>query len=308
VTGRILRVGTRGSALALAQSGAVAAAIAESAGGSSELVRIKTEGDINTGPLAAIGGTGIFVTAVRAALADGRVDVIVHSFKDLPTAPAPGLALAAVPTRENPFDALCARDGMTLDTLPPGARVGTGSPRRVAQLLTRRPDLRVEPVRGNVDTRLRLVSDGDLDAVVLAVAGLTRLDRTGAISETFGPDVMLPAPAQGALAVECRAAEVDTAWYATAVRALDNHDSRAASVAERSLLATLEAGCIAPVGAYATVADGTLTLRAAVIAVDGSSLVCDELSGSVDDAAALGRDLAQELLSRGAAELLGAAR
>ena len=185
-----------------------------SAGSVSELVRVKTEGDINTGPLAAIGGTGIFVTAVRAALADGRVDVIVHSFKDLPTAPAPGLSLAAVPTRENPFDALCARDGLTLDTLPSGARIGTGSPRRVAQLLRRRPDLRVEPVRGNVDTRLRLVSDGDLDAVVLAVAGLTRLDRTGAITETFGPDVMLPAPAQGALAVECRAAELETAWYA----------------------------------------------------------------------------------------------
>jgi hydroxymethylbilane synthase len=301
-------VGTRGSALALAQSGAIAATIAEKAGSGSELVRVKTEGDINTGPLAAIGGTGIFVTAVRAALADGRVDVIVHSFKDLPTAPAPGLMLAAVPERENPFDALCARDGLTLDTLPSGARVGTGSPRRVAQLLRRRPDLRVEPVRGNVDTRLRLVSDGDLDAVVLAVAGLTRLDRTGAISETFGPDVMLPAPAQGALAVECRAADLETAWYGPAVESLDCREARAAAVAERSLLATLEAGCIAPVGAYATVADGTLTLRAVVIAVDGACLVAGELPGSVDDAAALGRELALELLSRGAADLLGAAR
>jgi len=308
VTGGILRVGTRGSALALAQSGAIAGVIADRAGASSELVRVKTEGDINTGPLAAIGGTGIFVTAVRTALADGRVDVIVHSFKDLPTAPAPGLTLAAVPTRENPFDALCARDGLTLDTLPVGARVGTGSPRRVAQLLRRRPDLRVEPVRGNVDTRLRFVSDGDLDAVVLAVAGLTRLDRTGAISETFGPDVMLPAPAQGALAVECRVADLETAWYGPAVESLDCRESRAAAVAERSLLATLEAGCIAPVGAYATVADGTVTLRAAVIAVDGASLVAGDLAGSVDDATAVGRDLALDMLSRGAADLLGAAR
>ena len=308
MTGGILRVGTRGSALALAQSGAIAGVIADRAGASSELVRVKTEGDINTGPLAAIGGTGIFVTAVRTALADGRVDVIVHSFKDLPTAPAPGLTLAAVPTRENPFDALCARDGLTLDTLPVGARVGTGSPRRVAQLLRRRPDLRVEPVRGNVDTRLRFVSDGDLDAVVLAVAGLTRLDRTGAISETFGPDVMLPAPAQGALAVECRVADLETAWYGPAVESLDCRESRAAAVAERSLLATLEAGCIAPVGAYATVADGTVTLRAAVIAVDGASLVAGDLAGSVDDATAVGRDLALDMLSRGAADLLGAAR
>jgi len=308
VTGKVLRVGTRGSALALAQSGAIAAAIAENAGSGSELVRVKTEGDINTGPLAAIGGTGIFVTAVRAALANGRVDVIVHSFKDLPTAPAPGLMLAAVPERENPFDALCARDGLTLDTLPSCARVGTGSPRRVAQLLRRLPDLRVEPVRGNVDTRLRLVSDGDLDAVVLAVAGLTRLDRTGAISETFGPDVMLPAPAQGALAVECRAADLETAWYRPAVESLDCREARAAAVAERSLLATLEGGCIAPVGAHATVTDGTLTLRAVVIAVNGTSMVAGELPGSVDDAAAIGRDLALELLSRGAADLLGAAR
>ena len=308
MTDRVLRVGTRGSALALAQSGAVGSAIADRAGAVSELVRIKTEGDINTGPLAAIGGTGIFVTAVRRALADGRVDVIVHSFKDLPTATAPGLTLAAVPTREHPWDALCARDGLTLATLPPGARVGTGSPRRTAQLLLRRPDLRVEPVRGNVDTRLRLVSDGALDAVVLAVAGLSRLGRTSAITETFGPDVMLPAPAQGALAVECRTADVATAWYGAAVRELDCSPSRAASVAERNLLATLEAGCIAPVGAYAVVSDGTVALTASVIAVDGSSQVRGELSGPLEDAAGLGRDLAQHMLSRGAAELLGAAR
>ena len=308
MTDRVLRVGTRGSALALAQSGAIADRIAENAGSGSELIRVKTEGDVNTGPLAAIGGTGIFVTAVRAALADGRVDVIVHSFKDLPTAPAPGLTLAAVPEREDPSDALCARDGHTLATLPAGARVGTGSPRRMAQLLLHRPDLQVIGVRGNVDTRLRLVTDGAVDAVVLAVAGLARLDRTAAITETFTPDVMLPAPAQGALAVECRSADLETAWYAAGVRALDCRDTRAAAAAERAMLATLEAGCIAPVGAWARAADGTLTVTGAVIAVDGSSQIAGELVGPIEDAAGLGRELALELLARGAAELLGAAR
>jgi hydroxymethylbilane synthase len=308
VTERVLRVGTRGSALALAQSGTIAARVAEAAGCDSELVRVRTEGDVNAGPLAAIGGTGVFVTAVRAALLDGRVDVIVHSFKDLPTADAPGLTLTAVPAREDPSDALCARDGHTLATLRVGAQVGTGSPRRVAQLLRHRPDLRVLPVRGNVDTRLRMVSDGVLDAVVLATAGLARLDRTDAITETLGPDVMLPAPAQGALAVECRTARLDTAWYGSAVAALDCADSRAAAVAERSMLATLEAGCIAPVGAIATVRDGQLNLRGAVIAADGTGSVTGELSGSAVDAAAVGRDLALDLLSRGAAELLGSAR
>ena len=308
MTEPVLRIGTRGSALALAQSGTVGAQLVETAGGVVDLVRVKTEGDINTGPLAAIGGTGVFVTAVRAALLDGRVDVIVHSFKDLPTAPAPGLALAAVPPRENPFDALCARDGLTLADLPAGARVGTGSPRRVAQILLHRPDLIVSPVRGNVDTRLRMVSSGELDAVVLAAAGLTRLGRTAEITEVFGPETMLPAPAQGALAVECRDSDVQTAWYAAALGSLDQQDARAAAAAERSLLATLEAGCIAPVGAYATVTDGTLRLRGAVIAVDGSESIAGAVSGPADDAAGLGKELAAELLSRGAMVLLGAAR
>ncbi|MET0862811.1 MAG: hydroxymethylbilane synthase [Nakamurella sp.] len=308
MTDPVLRIGTRGSALALAQSGAVGARLVENGRGEVDLVRVKTEGDINTGPLAAIGGTGVFVTAVRTALLDGRVDVIVHSFKDLPTAPAPGLALAAVPERESPFDALCARDGLTLASLPNGARIGTGSPRRVAQILLHRPDLVVVPVRGNVDTRLRMVSSSELDAVVLAVAGLTRLGRTGEITEVFGPDIMLPAPAQGALAVECRDADVNTAWFAGALESLDQPAARAAAAAERSLLATLEAGCIAPVGAYATVVDGSLRLRGAVIAVDGSESIAGESSGPVDDAAAVGKDLAAELLSRGATVLLGAAR
>ena len=204
MTGPVLRIGTRGSALALAQSGRIGAAVATATGCSVDLVRIRTEGDINTGPLAAIGGTGVFVTAVRSALLAGDVDMVVHSFKDLPTAPVPELDLAAVPLRENPFDALCARDGLQLADLPLGSRVGTGSPRRAAQLLAVRPDLKVEPVRGNVDTRLATVTTGELDAVVLAFAGLARLDRTAAVTELLDPPVMLPAAAQGALAVECR--------------------------------------------------------------------------------------------------------
>ena len=308
MTPRVLTVGTRGSALALAQSGAVAAVLAENAGAVSDLVRIKTEGDVNTGPLASIGGTGIFVTALRSALLDGRVDVIVHSYKDLPTATADGLTVAAVPEREDPADALCARDGLTLDQLPTAARVGTGSARRAAQLLRRRPDLTVEPIRGNVDTRLRMVTGGGLDAVVLAVSGLARLGRTAAITQRLGPDVMLPAPAQGALAVECRSADAETAWYADALRALDSTPTRAAVTAERSLLATLGAGCLAPVGAQATVRDGALTLDGVVLAVDGSDEIRARATGPVGRAGELGRELADGMLSSGAADLLGAIR
>jgi len=308
LTPRVLTVGTRGSALALAQSGAVAAVLAENAGAVSDLVRIKTEGDVNTGPLASIGGTGIFVTALRSALLDGRVDVIVHSYKDLPTATADGLTVAAVPEREDPADALCARDGLTLDQLPTAARVGTGSARRAAQLLRRRPDLTVEPIRGNVDTRLRMVTGGGLDAVVLAVSGLARLGRTAAITQRLGPDVMLPAPAQGALAVECRSADAETAWYADALRALDSTPTRAAVTAERSLLATLGAGCLAPVGAQATVRDGALTLDGVVLAVDGSDEIRARATGPVGRAGELGRELADGMLSSGAADLLGAIR
>ncbi len=308
MTPRVLSVGTRGSALALAQSGTVAAALAETAGVVSDLVHIKTEGDMNSGPLASIGGTGIFVTALRTALLQGRVDVIVHSYKDLPTAPADGLTVAAVPARGDPADALCARDGLTLDQLPTGARVGTGSPRRTAQLLRRRPDLRVEPIRGNVDTRLRMVAAGRMDAVVLAVSGLARLGRTAAITQILRPEVMLPAPAQGALAVECRSADIDTAWYGPALRELDSRATRAAVAAERSLLATLEAGCIAPVGAHAVVRGGTLALDGVVLAVDGSDQIRSGTAGPAGEAVELGRNLAQHLLSAGAATLLGAVR
>jgi hydroxymethylbilane synthase len=205
--------------------------------------------------------------------------------------------------RENPFDALCARNGLTLDELPSGATVGTGSPRRAAQLLTRRPDLQVVPIRGNVDSRLRQVTEGRLDAVVLAAAGLNRLGRADAISQILDVDLMLPAPAQGALAVECRVGEGD--WFAEAARALDDAASRAAVVAERVLLRDLEAGCSAPVGAFAQVQDESLTLRAVVVAVGGGDEFRVLRGGSASDAAELGALAAAELLAQGAATLLG---
>lgn len=310
-----LRVGTRGSALALAQSGMMAdrlAALAGAPDGSPvpavELVRIRTEGDVNQGPLAQIGGTGVFVGAVRTALADGRVDVVVHSYKDLPTAPADGIVVAAVPEREDPADVLCARDGLTVAGLPSGARVGTGSPRRAAQLLALRPDLEVVSVRGNVDTRLRLVGDGHLDAVVLAASGLARLGRSAAITERLRPQDMLPACGQGALAVECRTVDRQTAWYAGALERLDDPATRAAADAERSLLAAVEAGCVAPVGAHATVEGSTLHLTAAVFSADGREQVRGSVSGPRVDAVALGVELADDLLTRGAGRLLALAR
>ncbi|MGI8590832.1 MAG: hydroxymethylbilane synthase [Nakamurella sp.] len=303
-----LRVGTRGSALALAQSGAIADQLSVAGGGTAELIRIRTQGDVNLGPLASIGGTGVFVIEVRSRLLAGEVDVVVHSLKDLPTAAAPGVALAAVPVREDPADALCARDGLTLDTLPRGSTVGTGSPRRKAQLLRLRPDLEVRAVRGNVDTRLAMVSTGGLDAVVLAAAGLSRLGRSEAVTHRLGPEMMLPAPAQGALAVERRSADFNSSWYATALADLDDSSTRAAVTAERSLLAALEAGCTAPVGAFAEIDGGQMTLTGAVISVDGVREIRGRLTGSVAEAHRLGIDLAAQLIDAGAATLLAEQR
>jgi hydroxymethylbilane synthase len=312
-----VRVGTRASALALTQTGHVADALTALGAGEHELVRVRTDGDRLTGSLATLGGTGVFVTALRDALLDGRCDVAVHSFKDLPTAVAPGLVVAAVPLRQDPRDALCARDGRTLATLPDGASVGTGSPRRAAQLLAARPDLKVVDIRGNVDTRLRRIED-DLDAVVLARAGLARLDRLDAVTEALPFDVMVPAPAQGALAVEVRAQDAaDGSPLARALAALDHRPTHLAVVAERALLNRLEAGCAAPVGAYARLGDDdVLTLEAVVARTDGSATLRRTATTTLaaggagtDDArsaltaAALGTRLADELLAAGAADL-----
>jgi hydroxymethylbilane synthase len=294
-----VKLGTRGSALALAQS----RAIAEKLG--AEIVVIESEGDVSTAPLADLGGTGVFATALRTALRNGDVDLVVHSFKDLPTAPADGLAIAAAPVRADARDALCARDGLTLDTLPEGARVGTGSPRRRAQLLARRPDLDVVDIRGNVDTRLgRVGSDDDerhLDAVVLAAAGLDRLGRADAVTQLLELAWWPTAPAQGALAVETRAGETGLAAK------LDHHPTRLAVDAERGVLARLEAGCAAPIGATAFLEDGMMFLSGRVYAPDGSAQLTAShalyVADSKQPAAELAARVADELLDAGAAAL-----
>ena len=336
---RVLRLGTRGSVLARTQSGTVADAITNRSGRSVDLVEVSTHGDRSAAPLTQIGGTGVFVSALREALLAGHIDLAVHSYKDLPTAPEPGLVVAAVPPREDPRDVLVARDGLTLGQLPPGSRVGTGAPRRVAQIRALGLGLELVPVRGNVDTRLARVAAGDLDGLVLARAGLARLGRLDVVTENLDPLQVLPAPAQGALAVECRAddeelvtllAALDGALNAADIvvtattsqdpvlrgecllAALDDADTRAVVEAERSLLAALEAGCTAPVGALAEVVEGEagleLFLRASVTAVDGAHALRLSATGSVHDAGAVGRSLAADLLAAGAAELMGSTR
>ena len=309
----VLRLGTRASTLAHTQSQGVADAITAATGHPVELVHISTEGDRSQAAIASMGTTGVFVTALRDALLAGEIDLAVHSCKDLPTVPAPGLILAALPPREDPRDALVARDGLTLGELPAGSKVGTGAPRRVAQLRALGLGLEIVPIRGNVDTRLGRVAGiggpgggpGDLDAVVLARAGLSRLGRVGEITETLDPLQVLPAPAQGALAVECRTSDARTREL---LGRLEDSRTRACVLAERTTLATLEAGCSAPVAAYAEVAEGEdgpeLFLRASVTAIDGSDGVRGSATGPLADAAALGRALAEELLDRGAVELM----
>ncbi|WP_367134596.1 hydroxymethylbilane synthase [Saccharothrix sp. HUAS TT1] len=302
---RTLRIGTRGSALALAQTGHVADAL-RAAGADVEIVTISTPGDRSSAPIAEI-GIGVFTSALRDALANNEIDVAVHSYKDLPTARDPRLSLAAVPPREDPRDALVARDGLTLGELPTGSKVGTGSPRRAAQLEALGLGIEVVPLRGNVDTRIRKVADGELDAVVLARAGISRLGRAAEITETLEPIQMLPAPAQGALAVECRVDDVDAEHLLQST--LDDSASRAAVTAERALLAALEAGCSAPVGALADVvedlaedaADGStqvvlrLSLRG-VMATEDGDLLRASATGDLTAAEELGRALAAELL------------
>ncbi len=298
-----IRLGTRRSALAVAQAQRVADAVSSESHRPVELVYITTAGDASRESLRVLGGTGVFVSALRDALLSGDIDVAVHSLKDLPTAPSDGLMIAALPTRDDPRDALVARDGMTLRELPAGALVGTGSPRRAAQLMALRPDLRVVDIRGNVDTRLSYVADGSFDAVVLAQAGLARLGKLDAVTQTFDPAEMLPAPGQGALAVEARADALD-ADLLTSLRAIDDHATRAAVTAERAVLAALEAGCSAPVGALAVVdelgfAESELNLAALVAATDGSTVKRLSITASVADADIAGRQLAERLLGDG---------
>jgi len=300
MTERTLRLGSRKSPMAIVQSELVAALITERTGCPVEIVGVTTLGDVSRAQLTQIGGTGVFVSALREALLSGEVDLAVHSLKDLPAGAAPGVALAAVPPRDDPRDALVARDGAKLADLPAGARIGTGSPRRAAQLLAIRGDLQTVPIRGNAGTRLRQVTDGELDGVVLAAAGLARIGQQNAISQVFEPDEMLPAPGQGALAVECRDDDPELAGLLAAV---NDEASMAAAVAERSLLEALAAGCSAPVGGYAA-GTGQLLMRAAVLSPDGTRALRAHGSAPAADARRLGQDLAAELLRRGASDFL----
>jgi hydroxymethylbilane synthase len=302
---RTLRLGTRASALATTQSQAIADRLHAETGVDVELVTVSTAGDRDqTTPLANLGGQGVFVAALREAVVSGEVDFAVHSLKDLPTAPDPRLTIAAIPTREDPRDAVVARDNLTLGELPVGSTVGTGSPRRVAQINALGLGLDVVPIRGNVDTRLGKVRSGELDAVVVALAGLKRLGRADEATELLDPLQILPAPGQGALACECRVDDDETTHL---LARLDDAETRSAVTAERSLLATLEAGCSAPVGALAVGAVGDdgdeLWLRAVVADVSGNPTIRLSASGSPEEAAAVGERLAAELLAEGAAAL-----
>lgn len=306
----VLRVGTRGSALAVAQTTTVAEKIAAATGLDVTLVIITTKGDTSRAPLAQLGGTGVFVSALRDALAAGECDFAVHSLKDLPTGPCPGIVIGAIPERADARDALCSRGGVSLAELPAGGKVGTGSPRRAAQILAARPDLEVQDIRGNVDTRLARI-ENDLDAVVLAAAGLDRLGRGGVISERFALDRVPTAPGQGALAIEVRASDAGSEPYLAALESLDDPESHACAAAERALLASLEAGCAAPVGARAEVVDGRLRLSATVYRLDGGARLdasadiawAPGAAGAESPAERLGRIVSDRLLTAGAADL-----
>ncbi len=301
-----LRVGTRASKLARTQAGHVADSLRAALGREVVLVDVSTEGDVSSAPLASFGGVGVFVNALRDALLAGTVDVAVHSLKDLPTSDHPDIALAGIPVREDPRDVVVARDGLTLGELPPGSRVGTGSPRRAAQLHALGLGFEVAGIRGNVDTRIRKVAEGEYDAVVLARAGVSRLGRLDEVTEVLDPLQMLPAPGQGALAVECRRS--DDGLVDDVRRAVDDPRTRTAVTAERAVLAALEAGCSAPVGALAEVAEGDdgeeLWIRAVALTLDGGVAVRRSATGGPGAAEELGRRLADEMLDDGAATLL----
>jgi hydroxymethylbilane synthase len=303
---RPLRLGTRGSPLALAQAAQIARQLRERCGRTAVLVTIATPGDESAAPIERLGTTGVFTTTLRAALLRGAVDLVVHSGKDLPTAPVPGLQVVAFPAREDPRDALIWPGGTSLKALPPGARIGTGSPRRAALLRAAGPELQIVPIRGNVDTRLRKLAHGEVDALVLAMAGLSRLKLLDATVTPLDSSLFMPAPAQGVLAVECRA---DDPVTAAQLRLLDHAPTRAAAITERGFLAALDAGCSTPAGALAEVAGQpgakpVVRVSGLIAAPDGSSVIRAQMTGAADDGETLGRRLAQLLLGHGGAALL----
>ncbi len=297
-----LTAGTRGSSLALWQTNHVISALERAWPGlSCHVKRFKTKGDKTLEvPLPQIGGKGLFTAELEHALREGDIDFAVHSLKDLPTDPSPGLTLGAVTNRTNAQDVLVAHEQWTLETLPTGATVGTSSLRRAAQLHHVRPDLDVQPIRGNVDTRVRKVHDGTYDAAVMAAAGLERLGLTDHIAEYLSLDVMLPAAGQGALAVQCRAG--DTQVLAL-LAAIDNEADRVATEAERTFLSALGGGCSTPIAAYARVGDDAMIeMNALIVSLDGQRVI--RVQGVGTDAQQLGRELAKEALGQGAQEML----
>lgn len=322
-----LRLGTRRSTLAMAQSQMVADAVAAASGRPVELVPIVSEGDVNRASLSQLGGRGVFANGLREALAADRCDFLVHSLKDLPTAQPEGLVIAATPSREDARDVVVTRDGAPLGSLAAGARVGTGSPRRVAQARRHNPRLDIRDIRGNVDSRLGRVRDGELDAVILAAAGISRLggDLGGLHAEALGLAEWPTAPGQGSLAIETRD-DIDPDILAALVQ-LDDEDTRVAITAERTVLSALDAGCSAPVGTHAALADGDLRLRAVVYALDGARRIgidrtvrlapgyggetgsgngadAADDGGPIARATRAGREAARRLLERGAADLV----
>ena len=299
-----LRLGTRGSPLALAQAGEIARQLLERCGRPAVLITVATPGDDPAAPIERLGTTGVFTTTLREALLRREVDAVVHSCKDLPTAPVPGVRLAAFPAREDPRDALIWPGGTRLHAMPDGARIGTGSPRRAALLRAAGRQLQIVPIRGNVGTRLRKLADGEVDALVLAMAGLSRLGLLDAVATPLDPSLLMPAPAQGVLAVECRTGDLATAAQ---LRALDHAATRAAAMTERGFLAALDAGCSAPVGALAELAaeagaEPVVRLSGVIAAPDGSSVIAAQATDVAGDA--LGRRLAHHLLQDGGAALM----
>ena len=287
-----LRIGTRGSKLATTQAGHVRDALIR-AGYDAELTIITTPGDKNLSPVQKI-GVGVFTQALREAMDRDEIDIAVHSCKDLPTSQPEGLT-TIYPVRETPCEALIARDGLTLDQLPEGAKVGTGAPRRISQLKALRPDLDIRPLRGNVDTRMGKVTSGELDAVILAHAGLTRIGRGDEATQVFDPTYLMPAPAQGILAVESRT-------HVDAISTLIDDHATLSAQAERAVLSTLQAGCTAPLAAYSTVDGSKITLTAGAFAIDGSKQIVETATGTDPDD--LGREVAEKLRAQGAEEII----
>lgn len=298
-----LRIGTRGSQLALWQARWVQKSIENQwPEATTELIIIKTTGDkITDVPLAKVGGKGLFVKEIEEALLDGRIDLAIHSMKDMPANLPHGLCIGAVPERENPLDAFISHDNIPLDQLPQGARIGTSSLRRASQLLHQRPDLKIEPLRGNLDTRVKKLTGGTLDAIVLATAGLKRLGLDHLITAVLPPEIMLPAVGQGALCVECRTNDGSASEVVTG---LDHAATHLAVLAERAFLHRLEGGCQVPIAGFAILDQEQLELTGLVAQLDGSQLIKSTVSGHFEKAQQLGENLAETLLTRGADAIL----